>query len=68
MACSTSRAHTSASERLENEAYGATRGSGVLRRIDGAWRIEQYVLSFPIPNNVAKDVVEQIRDHASRER
>ena len=48
-------------ERLVNDAYGETRGSGVLRRIDRRWRIEQYVLSFPIPNDVAKDVVERIR-------
>jgi uncharacterized protein (TIGR02246 family) len=48
-------------ERLTNEAYGETRGSGALRLIDGTWRIEQYVLSFPIPNDLAKDVVEQIR-------
>lgn len=50
-------------ERLVNDAYGETRGSGVLRCIDGRWRIEQYVLSFPIPNDVAKDVVERIRAH-----
>jgi uncharacterized protein (TIGR02246 family) len=55
-------------ERLENASYGATRGSGVLRRIDGAWKIEQYVLSFPIPNDVARDVVERIRAHESGER
>jgi len=48
-------------ERLTNESYGETRGSGALRRIDGTWRIEQYVLSFPIPNEIAKDVVQQIR-------
>jgi catechol 2,3-dioxygenase-like lactoylglutathione lyase family enzyme len=53
-------------ERLQNEAYGETRGSGVLRWIDGAWRIEQYVLSFPIPNDVAKDVVAQIQDPRRR--
>jgi uncharacterized protein (TIGR02246 family) len=48
-------------ERLENSAYGETRGSGVLRRIEGAWRIEQYVLSFAIPNGVAKSVVDVVR-------
>jgi len=52
-------------ERLENEAYGETRGSGVLRLVGGEWRIEQYVLSFPIPNEVAKDVVERIRAHGA---
>ena len=55
-------------ERLMNDAYGETRGSGVLRRIDGTWRIEQYVLSFPIPNQVAKDVVEIVRSHATQGR
>jgi len=55
-------------ERLVNEAYGETRGSGVLRRIDGHWRIEQYVLSFPIPNDVAQDIVERIRAHQGTNR
>lgn len=48
-------------ERLDNAAYGETRGSGVLRRIGGDWRIAQYVLSFAVPNDAAKDVVERIR-------
>lgn len=44
-------------ELLENEKYGTCRGSGVLRRIDDKWLIEQYVLSFTVPNEVALDVV-----------
>ena len=44
-------------ERLWNERYGATRGSGVLVREDGAWRIAQYVLSFAVPNEKASEVV-----------
>lgn len=50
-------------ERLLNDAYGETRGSGVLRRIGGTWRIEQYVLSFAIPNETARDVVDLVRGH-----
>ena len=48
-------------ESLWSESYGATRGSGVLVRRGGTWRITQYVLSFPIPNELAKDVVERIQ-------
>jgi len=47
-------------ERLHNEKYGEVRGSGVLIR-DGRWRIAQYNLSFPIPNEIALDVIEMIR-------
>lgn len=44
-------------ELLDNEAYGLTRGSGVLRLTEDGWKIEQYVLSFTVPNDKAKDVV-----------
>jgi|SRR3990167_1026284 len=44
-------------ELLDNDAYGLTRGSGVLRRTEDGWKIEQYVLSMPIPNDKAKAVV-----------
>jgi hypothetical protein len=48
-------------EPLRNEKYGATRGSGVLVRRGGTWKIAQYVLSFAIPNDAADDVVGRIR-------
>lgn len=44
-------------ERLDNAAYGETRGSGVLVRTADGWKIDQYVLSFAVPNDVAKAVV-----------
>lgn len=44
-------------ELLDNDAYGLTRGSGVLRLTDDGWKIEQYVLSFTVPNDKAKGVV-----------
>lgn len=50
-------------EKLTNANYGETRGSGVMRLIDGQWKIEQYVLSYAIPNAVAKDVTALIRAH-----
>ena len=49
-------------EELDNAGYGQTRGSGVLRLTDDGWKIEQYVLSFAVPNERSAAVVEAIRD------
>jgi len=51
-------------EVLDNAKYGECRGTGALRRIDGRWRIVQYNLMIPIPNEVAPKVVEMIRTAA----
>jgi hypothetical protein len=48
-------------EVLTNEWYGVCRGTGVLRKIGGAWRICQYHLTIPVPNELATDVVKLIR-------
>lgn len=40
-------------ETLDHERYGRVRGSGALVVHDGHWRIAQYVLSFPVPNDRA---------------
>lgn len=48
-------------EVLRNESYGDVRGSGVLLRSGGRWRIAQYNLHFAVPNEVAPEVVELIR-------
>ncbi|MHC4491346.1 MAG: nuclear transport factor 2 family protein [Planctomycetota bacterium] len=48
-------------ELLDHESYGELRGSGVLRRIDGQWKIAQYNLAFTVPNEKARDVVDRIR-------
>lgn len=48
-------------EKLINASYGETRGSGVLRLTDDGWKIEQYVLSFAVPNDRADAVVEVIK-------
>ena len=49
-------------ERLENAGLGETRGTGVLVKENGSWRIAQYNLTIPIPNDLARRVVEMIRD------
>ncbi len=48
-------------EALHNEKYGACRGTGVLVKCDGAWKITQYNLTIPIPNEIALEVVQMIR-------
>lgn len=51
-------------EKLDNEKYGEARGSGVLVHAD-RWRIAHYVLSFPVPNEKAGDVIALIRAEAA---
>jgi hypothetical protein len=36
---------------------GTCRGSGVLEKKDNTWKIKQYVLSIPIPNNDIQAVI-----------
>jgi hypothetical protein len=48
-------------EVLDHDRYGVLRGSGVLNRSADGWKIEQYVLSFAVPNDRARQVVEVIQ-------
>ena len=53
-------------EDLKSESYGTTRGTGVAIKTDAGWKIGQYVLTIPIPNAIAKDVVADIRAEEAR--
>ena len=55
-------------EKLVNDKYGDTRGSGALIKEEGRWQILQYVLSFSIPNAMAGDISAQIRQADSPEK
>ncbi len=48
-------------ERLDNANIGESRGSGVLVLEDGEWKIAQYNLTVPVPNDLLRGVAEQIR-------
>jgi len=52
-------------ERLQNASYGETRGTGVLIKGDSGWKVVQYNLTIPIPNDLARAFAEQIAVHAS---
>ena len=52
-------------EKLDSKSYGDCRGSGVLRREGGSWKLAHYNLTIPIPNDLATPVVKMIRDSAA---
>jgi len=52
-------------ERLDNTGLGETRGSGVLVMEDGGWKIAQYNLTIPIPNELSRDIVRPVRDRGA---
>ncbi len=47
-------------EVLDTPNLGPARGSGVLVEHDGEWKIAQYNLSVPIPNDVFKEVKKMV--------
>ena len=49
-------------EMLSNENYGTCRGTGVLVLSDRGWRFTQYNLTIPIPNDLARDFAEKIKE------
>jgi ketosteroid isomerase-like protein len=51
-------------ETVDNEHFGACRGTGVLRRCDDGWRIQQYNLTIPVPDALVPDLVARIREHS----
>lgn len=53
-------------EDLESASYGTTRGTGVVVKGPDGWKIAQYVLTIPIPNDIAKDVVADIKAHEAK--
>lgn len=48
-------------ESLRSLSYGSCRGSGVMVLQSGEWRIAQYHLVIPIPNDLADGIVATIR-------
>ncbi len=48
-------------ELLNNEKYGTSRGTGVLERRNDQWKIAQYHLTFPLPNELAGKITSEIK-------
>ena len=47
-------------EELETPNLGLCRGTGVMKAVDGFWKIAHYNLAVPIPNEIVYDVRDQI--------
>ncbi|MDF0534818.1 nuclear transport factor 2 family protein [Shewanella yunxiaonensis] len=48
-------------EILDNTNYGLCRGTGTMVLTEDGWKILQYHLSFPIPNELAPRITDQIK-------
>jgi hypothetical protein len=55
-------------ELLDSKNYGTSRGTGVLVKKNGSWKIAQYALTFPIPNDLAKEMTAEIRSFEAKQK
>lgn len=55
-------------EVLRNDKYGTSRGTGILIRTENGWKISQYHLTFPIPNDLADGITQQIQVFEARQK
>ncbi|MGD9689642.1 MAG: nuclear transport factor 2 family protein [Phycisphaerales bacterium] len=56
-------------EKLDHAKYGECRGTGVLRKIGESWKLCQYHLTVPVPNEIMDRVVRQIKaEHERRQK
>jgi len=53
-------------EALATPNLGPARGSGVLLRSGGGWKLAQYNLSIPIPNDLTSDFKKRIEDFSRK--
>lgn len=55
-------------EILESKSYGSSRGTGVLLKTLNGWKVAQYALTFPIPNDLAKDMTDRIKAYEGKKK
>jgi len=48
-------------ELLHSKSYGTCRGTGMVIKTNLGWKIAQYSLSIPMPNDIAKSLVNTIK-------
>lgn len=52
-------------ERLQNKKYGEVRGTGVLVRTESGWKVAQYNLALPLPNELFGDIAQRVIEYYS---
>jgi len=55
-------------EVLDSASYGTSRGTGALILTPDGWKIEQYALTFPIPNDLAAEMTGKIKAYEESRR
>lgn len=50
-------------ERLRHDRYGETRGTGALLRTPEGWKVVQYNLTLPIPNDLFRGMATDIAEY-----
>ena len=50
-------------EIIINEKYGKFRGTGVLSKVNNIWKIDQYNLLLPIPNDLLLKYTKEIKNY-----
>jgi uncharacterized protein (TIGR02246 family) len=53
-------------ELLDSASYGTSRGTGVMVLEDGHWKVAQYALTFPVPNDLADGITRSIKAFEAR--
>lgn len=48
-------------EILDSASFGTSRGTGVLIRTSSGWKISQYHLTLPIPNDLVREITDRIK-------
>jgi len=48
-------------ELLLSESFGTARGTGVLIRTTAGWKISQYHLTLPVPNELIREITDSIK-------
>ena len=54
-------------ELVRNDKYGQLRGTGVLKLVDQDWKIVQYNLVLPIPNDLLPKCAQEIKEFYKEE-
>lgn len=54
-------------EIMYSETYGYCRGTGALIRTENGWKITQYHMTFPIPNDVFFEITKQFQDLVTKQ-
>jgi hypothetical protein len=54
-------------ETLGSQSYWTCRGTGVLEKVDGAWMIRLYSLTYTIPNSAVREIMPVVKRELAKD-